>query len=188
MDAETKIKAQGLCAATKSFEYVLAFSLVFNGLEPLKPLVTKLQKRNQDIYKAYQIIDNVISKLKGFRHNVDMEFEHWFNFAVKLGEEVNTVPSVTRLVKSWSRFRPNVENNDSLSYYKGSLAIPFLDDINSQLEYCLEDRNHIEFFAVLPSIVFERDYNVEITVKILLEKYHNEVTNEGAHFCSELKR
>ena len=36
--------------------------------------------------------------------------------------------------------------------------------------------------------MFERDYNLEITVKILLEKYHNEMTNEGRHFRSELKR
>ena len=36
--------------------------------------------------------------------------------------------------------------------------------------------------------MFERDYNLEITVKILLEKYHNEMTNEGAHSRSELKR
>ena len=42
-DAETKIKAQGLFAATKSFEHIVAFSLVFTGPEPLKPLVTKLQ-------------------------------------------------------------------------------------------------------------------------------------------------
>ena len=40
-DAETKIKAQGLFAATKSFEHIVAFSLAFNGLETLKPLVTK---------------------------------------------------------------------------------------------------------------------------------------------------
>ena len=59
-------------AATKSFELNLAFSLVFNGLEPLKPLVTKLQKRNQDNYKAYQMIDNVISELKGFIDTVDI--------------------------------------------------------------------------------------------------------------------
>ena len=43
----------------------------------------KLQKRNQDIYKAYQMTNNVASKLKGFRDNIDIEFEHWFNFAVK---------------------------------------------------------------------------------------------------------
>ena len=100
-DEETKIKAQGLFAATKSFEYILAFSLVFNGLQPLKPLVMKLQKRNVDIYKAYQMTDNVIFELKGFRDNVDIEFKNWFNFAVKLGE-VNTVPSVPRLAKHWS--------------------------------------------------------------------------------------
>ena len=73
-NAKTKIKAQGLFAATKSFEHILAFSLVFNGLEPLKSLVTNLLKRN------------VISELKGFRDNLDIEFEHWFNFAAKLGE------------------------------------------------------------------------------------------------------
>ena len=82
-NSETKIKAQGLYAETKSFEHILAYSLVFNGLKPLKPLVTIFQKRNQDIYKAYQMIDNAVSDLKGFRDNVDIEFEHWFNFAVK---------------------------------------------------------------------------------------------------------
>ena len=35
------------------------------------------------------MIRNVISELKDFSDNADIEFEHWFNFAVKLGEEVN---------------------------------------------------------------------------------------------------
>ena len=62
------------------------------------------------------MIDNVISKLKGFRDNVDMEFEHWFNFDSKLAEEVNTVLSVARLAKSLSGFKPNVEDDGPLSY------------------------------------------------------------------------
>ena len=82
------------------FEHILAFSLVFNWLEPLKPLGTKLQKRNQDINKAYQMIDNVISELKVFRDNVDIEFERWFNSTVNLGGGVNTVPLVPRLTKT----------------------------------------------------------------------------------------
>ena len=143
-----------------------------------------MQKPKQDIYKANQTIDNVISELIGFRDNADKEFEHWFNLAARLGEEVSTVPAVPRLAKSWSRFKPNVENDGPLSHCKSSLAILFLDDINSQLKYHLEDRNHTEIFAMLPSVMFERDYNLEITVKILLEKYHNEVTNDGVHFRS----
>ena len=73
-NAETRIKTRGLFAAIKPFEHIFAFSLVFNELEPLKPLVTKLQKSNQDIYKPYQTSDNVIPKLKGFRDDVGIEF------------------------------------------------------------------------------------------------------------------
>ena len=35
--------------------------------------------------------------------------------------------------------------------------------------------------------MFERDYYLQITAKILLEKY-SEMTNKEAHFGSELKR
>ena len=39
-------------------------------------LVSRLQKRNQDIYMGYQMIDSVMSELKGFRDNIDVEFGH----------------------------------------------------------------------------------------------------------------
>ena len=92
--------------------------------------------------------DNVTSKLKDFRDNINIEFEHWLNFAVKLGEEVSRVPSVQRLAKGWSRFRPSIEIDGSLSYYKRSLAISFPDDTNSQLENRLKDRNQIAIFKI----------------------------------------
>ena len=54
------------------------------------------------------MIDNVISELKGVSDNVDMEFENWFIFAVKLGEEVNIdhqlQDGLCLKAKSWSRF------------------------------------------------------------------------------------
>ena len=108
------------------------------------------------------MIFNVISKSKGFRDNVDTEFKHQFSLTVKLGEEVSTVSSVPRLAKRQSRFRPNLENDDLLSYYIGTLTIPFFDDINSQVEYGLKDRNHKNIFAILPSVMFERDYNLNL--------------------------
>ena len=56
-DRETQNKAQSLCAACRRFDCLVALAVLFNGLEPLKPLVTKLQKRKQDIYQAYHMID-----------------------------------------------------------------------------------------------------------------------------------
>ena len=50
-DKETVSKAQGLFLACCRFDCLTAFSVLFNGLERLKPLVTKLQERNQDISK-----------------------------------------------------------------------------------------------------------------------------------------
>ena len=71
--------------------------------------------------------------------------------------------------------------------YKSSLAIPFLDYINFKLEHCLKDRSHMEIFAILLSVLFERHHNLEIFVNILLVKNYNEIKNEGAYFRSDIK-
>ena len=83
-DRDTKTTAQGLFIATPSFENILSLSVVFNALEPMKPLVTKLQKHNQDINTAYQMIDIVLRELKNYRDYIDNEFQHWHNFAVRI--------------------------------------------------------------------------------------------------------
>ena len=99
LDAETKVKLQDLFVAHRSFENILAFSAVFNSLEPLKPLVKKPQKRNQDIYMAYRMIDLVMSYLKCYLENIDEEFKSWYYFAMTMSQSVDVQPSVTRLAK-----------------------------------------------------------------------------------------
>ena len=63
-DSESINKAQRLFAVCCKFDHIVAFSVLFHGLEPTKPLVTKLQKRSQDIYQAYCMIDKVLSDLR----------------------------------------------------------------------------------------------------------------------------
>ena len=77
-DKQTLSKAQGLFAACPKFDRLVAFAVLYNGLEPLKLLVTKLQKRNQDIYQAYQMISQVINDLRETKDNMDKEFRHWY--------------------------------------------------------------------------------------------------------------
>ena len=67
-------KAQSLYAACLSFEHIVAFSLLFNGLEPPKPLVVKLQKPNQEILKGYCMIDAIVSNIMDYRRNIGQEF------------------------------------------------------------------------------------------------------------------
>ena len=77
----------------------MAFSVVFNYLEPLKPLVTKLQKQNQDIYMAHSMTDLVISDLKRYRENIDEEFKARYNLSTTMVQSVDVQPSVPRLAE-----------------------------------------------------------------------------------------
>ena len=131
---------QGSFVATCLFEHILAFSVAFDRLEPLKPLVTKLQERNQDIYIAYSMTDLIMSDMKPYRENIDKEFKPWYNLAMTMAQSADVQLSVPRLAKGKSRFRTNVENNGLRDHYKGVVAVSFLDDINSQLQDRLQGK------------------------------------------------
>ena len=62
-DSESINKEQGFFGVSRKFDRNIAFSVMFHGLESTKPLITRLQKRNQGIYQAYCIIDKVLSDL-----------------------------------------------------------------------------------------------------------------------------
>jgi len=63
-DRETRVKSQGIVKCQKSMEYIVAFLVAKNVLETVKPLGSKLQKRNQDVYKAFGMIESVKSDIK----------------------------------------------------------------------------------------------------------------------------
>ena len=97
--------------------------------------------------------DLVVSDSKLCRENIVEEFKAWYNLAMTMAQSVDVHLSVPQIVKGWSRFRSNVENDNPKSYYKRAVAVPFLDDINLQPQDILQDRNHIDILALLPSIM-----------------------------------
>lgn len=57
-DTNTKSRAQGISTLLTSFKELVAFSVLFNGLEHLKPLVTNFQQRNSDIFQDFPSLSN----------------------------------------------------------------------------------------------------------------------------------
>ena len=88
-DQESQSKAQGLFSSCARCDFLVYFALLFNGLEPLKPLVTKLRKRNWDIYHAYHMAHQVISDLKDTKRDIENEFKAWFKFATDVAASVD---------------------------------------------------------------------------------------------------
>ena len=66
-DQETRNKTTGLKSALMNFQNIVAVVVLQSGLSTVKQLSNKLQKRNSDIYHAYQTIDFVINEVVEMR-------------------------------------------------------------------------------------------------------------------------
>ena len=59
----------------------------------MKQLSSKLQKRNSDIYLAYQTIDFVINEVVEMRESVDIVWDNWYGEASSLAEKLGSEPA-----------------------------------------------------------------------------------------------
>ena len=192
--SESINKAQGLFTVCRKFDHIIAFSVLLHGLEPTKPLVTKLPKKNQDIYQAYCMADKVLIDLLVIQLNTDTELKVWFTFAVDMAKSVGVEPSLPRTATSWSRCCNNVPGEDSETYYRRSIAIPVINNLITDFEDRMSDRNHTKILALLPSICLFPDYLFIPCLPILnkaLQKLFKTEFNSATPFTifrSEVKR
>ena len=49
-----------------------------NILDELKTLASKLQRRDQDIFEAYMMVNEVIGNIKSVRKNLDSNSQVWY--------------------------------------------------------------------------------------------------------------
>ena len=188
-DKETISKAQGLFAACRRFDRLVALAVLHNGLEPLKPLVAKLQKRNQDIYEGYHMIDQVINDLRETKGNMDEEFHHWYEMACKMAKSVGLMPSEPRLAKCWSRYRNNVPSEDCESYYWRAIGVPAMDTLIANLHDRMADTKHTELFTLLPSVCLSSKCDLNATATSFQKAFGDDLsTNTASVFRSEMKR
>ena len=56
----------------------MVFIATKNILDEVKALASKLRKRDQDIFEANMMIDEVIGNIKSVRKNIDSDFQVWY--------------------------------------------------------------------------------------------------------------
>ena len=148
-DRDTTVRAQGLKAALTSFQTLSVFVITKNVLDEAKVLASKLQKRDQDIYEAYRMIDKVIDSVKTTRFTIDTTFSLWYDEILQLAENIGTVESVPR------RNRSNTPSESPMEHYKRVVAIPLLDSLLSQMveRFSDEGRHASNLLCLVPSIL-----------------------------------
>ena len=93
-----------------------------------------------------------------------------------------------RLAPCWSRFRNNVPNDGPLDYFKKAIAIPVIDDLRNHLFEQMKDRNLVELFAILPSIIVNDDIDTKSLAKELFDQFADDLGDSDIAFQHEIKR
>ena len=167
-DPDTRTKAQGLYSALLSFEFVMSFLVAKGCLEPIRPITVKLQRSNIDSYEAYEMIDATIDRLKGYRNDIDQEFQEWFHAATTLVESAGGVVSQPR-VSGRQQHRNNSPAETPEAYYRRNVAIPFLDHLLKEMEtrFDQSSRTCSVIFKLIPKLLLAVDDLQDLCDKLM---------------------
>ena len=164
-DRETRVRAQGLKA---SLQTIATFIITKNVLDEVRPLASKFQKRDQDIFEAYGMVDSVIDSLENIRACLDGNFSSWY---LDLAETIGVSESVPRKT-SIQRNRSNTPSESPIQHYKRAIAIPLLDSLVTQLKdrYSLEERHAQQLLMLIPSVLCGSTKEIQLQSLLFWER------------------
>ena len=96
-DRETKTKAKRLMANLKTFGFIFTFLITKNSLGTLKTIAAKVQKKHQDVFKAYSMIDHTMKVVARVRSNTEEGCHECFEDASKLADKIGATVLVPRI-------------------------------------------------------------------------------------------
>ena len=88
-DQETRTKAQGLLTRLTSSYTIIAFTITKNGLENIRPMASKLQKWDSDIYQTYSI-DQTRERMITMGQEMEEEHSVWYKDVTRLATLLGT--------------------------------------------------------------------------------------------------
>ena len=153
------MKAQGLKASLSSFQTIATFIITKKVLDEVQSLSVKLQKRDQDVFEALKMVDQVIKRLTELRSKVDIVFSSWYSQVLQLADDIGVSESIPRKTKL-QRNRSNTPSYSPQEHYQRVIAIPLLDSLITQLnERFTGDQNQhiLPLLSLIPSIMVNQE-------------------------------
>ena len=71
----------------KTFGFISTFLITKNSLGTLKPIAAKLQKKDQNVFQAYSMIDDTIKAVAKVKSNIEEGCHEWFEDASRLADK-----------------------------------------------------------------------------------------------------
>lgn len=133
--AKTRTYASALLKAITDFHFIVTYIVAYSLLSHMTGLTVKLQKKTNDIYKAFAMVSEVKTtyKYKNIGTNFRAHFDAIYDLAVEIAENVGIVPTAPRTTGR-QLHHANAPAVDPKEYYRVNIAVPFLDHIISELD------------------------------------------------------
>ena len=131
--AKTRTDASALPKAITDFDFIVTYIIAYSLLSHMTGLTVKLQKKTNDIYKAFAMVSEVKTTYRNIRNNFRAHFDAIYDLAVEMAENVGIVPTAPRTTGR-QLHRANAPAVDPKEYYRVNVAVPFLDHIISELD------------------------------------------------------
>lgn len=180
-DAETKTKAQGILSSLGHFETIVSLIVLKNVLHPLREITIKLQKRDLDIRNAYSLLDSVKLDMENLRKEVDDRFNNWYTEIKKIANRLGTEEHVPRARASI--YRATHPAGNPKEYYRRAIAIPFIEDVITQLNERFSDASTSivsAFMKLIPSVIKMIEIKEIPTIVEKLVQYEPDVPRFGS--------
>eukprot|EP00057_Strongylocentrotus_purpuratus_P002048 XP_003723740.1 PREDICTED: 52 kDa repressor of the inhibitor of the protein kinase-like [Strongylocentrotus purpuratus] len=154
LDAETRTRAQGFMTSLRNGRNIIALVILVNGLDTVKGLSTKLQKRDADVVAAYNLIDTAIDEVRRQRADFDSVWRNWCTEAETIAADVGGEITVPRRAKHQTH-RANTPADTASEYYKRTAGIPFMDSFLQELDarFSADNRALKSIMSLVPLVV-----------------------------------
>ncbi|PFX11763.1 52 kDa repressor of the inhibitor of the protein kinase [Stylophora pistillata] len=166
-DRETKTKTQGPLANLRTLGFIFTFFNTTNSPGTLKPIAAKLQKKDQDVFQAYSMIDDSIKAVFRVRSNIEKECHEWFEDASRLADKIGATFSVPRITGR-QEHRNNAPSVNPQSHYRVNVAIPFIDHLLEEMSSRFREDNRAgaEIFSLASSAEVKHDSLLNLAEKL----------------------
>ena len=130
-------------------------------------LSVSLQLRAKDIADAFTETSNVIKTLEQIRNDVDTTHLAWHEEALQLGGKVGVIPSVPRRCGRQCN-RDNMPAEDSKTYFRHTLTIPFLDQLIVEMKarFSYTQRKAVLGLSLVPTAM-EKDWKANALIVMI---------------------
>lgn len=157
------------------FEFLITLVTVSKMLAITHKISVSLQKPDIDLSSAIGHIELVKSVISDIRSNVEIEFKHLYLSAQAISSKLNVEPSIPRIV-GIQRHRHNYSTNSPDVYYRISLFIPYLDELNSSLvnRFSKHKKTLVSLQNIIPINAIKSKYeNIVDAVHFYLADFEN---------------